>query len=394
LPALVVDGGLAALGFLLELANLAVVAWFPQVYADMIPAGSLPVTAGGVAATALVCLPAVWRRRAPVAVLALLTVLTGAATAALSLPLGWWCALGTLYEVALERERPLSLAALVLVTVASFASLLSGFPQAGAATIWGSGVSYPILFGSAWLLGWRARSRRTRERLLEAREQERSLRTVAEERGRIARQLHDILAHSIGLMVELAAEGRAALPAAPGRAGQALERIESTGRQSMGEVRRLLGLLRGEAVELPLAPQPGLDQLADLLAEARGRGLRVDVSVEGEPAALEPGVDLSAYRILEEALANVVKHAGHADVTVRLTYLEDLLRVDVRDHAGGSWGTARVDEGGGLLGMRERALLVGGTLEAGPTGAGFAVTAHLPLAASGSLVAAAEGPGA
>lgn len=389
------DALLTLLFVLLEFGNIASVVLAPEVYRDMLPPEglrtSLPLSA---AAAVAVCLPAVWRRRAPVPVLVSISVLTALATALLGLPLGWWAALAALYEVALRRERAFSVAALVAVTLAAFGALLVGFASMTAFWVLSTVLSYPLIFGSAWLLGWRARRRRLRERELEAREQARSLRTVAEERGRTARQLHDILAHSIGVMVAAASDGRAAGRRAPDRVGEALAHIETTGRESMVEVRRLLGLLRGEVVDLPLAPQPGLDRLDELLDDARARGLTIDVAVEGTPQPLDPSVDLSAYRILEEALDNVVKHAGPAEVALRLSYTDTLLALDVRDRGGRDpWGPSAPDHGAGLLGMRERALLVGGTLRAGPTDEGFAVRAELPLSAHAPLLAQA-GPGA
>jgi signal transduction histidine kinase len=234
-----------------------------------------------------------------------------------------------------------------------------------------------VLFGGAWCAGRIAR----RQRLLLdalAREQEaRERAAVADERARLARELHDIVAHSVSTMVVQAEAGEALLEHDPDRARDAFVSITSSGRQALGELRRMLGLLRSADGEPALGPQPGLAQLQTLAEQMRGVGLPVELSIEGEPRPLPAGVDLSAYRIVQEALTNTLKHArpAHARVTVR--YRSDDVELEVvddgRGHANGSNG------GHGIPGMRERVRLYGGTLETGRAiEGGFAVRARLP----------------
>jgi signal transduction histidine kinase len=234
-----------------------------------------------------------------------------------------------------------------------------------------------VLFGGAWCAGRIAR----RQRLLLdalAREQEaRERAAVADERARLARELHDIVAHSVSTMVVQAEAGEALLEHDPDRARDAFVSITSSGRQALGELRRMLGLLRSADGEPTLGPQPGLAQLQTLAEQMRGVGLPVELSIEGEPRPLPAGVDLSAYRIVQEALTNTLKHArpAHARVTVR--YRSDDVELEVVDDGR---GRANGSSGGhGIPGMRERVRLYGGTLETGTAiEGGFAVRARLP----------------
>ncbi|HJW61486.1 MAG TPA: histidine kinase, partial [Actinomycetota bacterium] len=160
---------------------------------------------------------------------------------------------------------------------------------------------------------------------------------MAEERGRIARELHDVVAHSVSVMVVQAGAARRTLGAGPDQAAAVLGQIESTGRQALVEMRRLLGLLRdGDQEDAALAPQPSLEHLDSLAAAAREAGLPVEVTVEGEPRPLPAGVDLSAYRIVQEALTNSLKHAGPARAKVRICYGREVLEVQVTDDGNGS----------------------------------------------------------
>jgi signal transduction histidine kinase len=205
---------------------------------------------------------------------------------------------------------------------------------------------------------------------------------VAAERARVARELHDILAHSLGVIVVQAAGAREVIAAQPERAAEALANIETAGRQSLVEVRRLLRALREHEDEAPgPAPRPGIDDLSALIGQVRDAGLRVHYTMAGERADLDPSVDLSAYRIVQEALTNVLKHAGVTAATVFLDWREQgFLRVEVRDLGRGPLPGVALT-GNGLFGMRERAVLVGGSLEAGAVpGGGFQVVAILPTA--------------
>lgn len=222
-----------------------------------------------------------------------------------------------------------------------------------------------------------------RERRLQLAERERDLaarEAVVAERARIARELHDVVAHSVSVMVVQAQAGPRLL-ADPEQARTVFASIEKTGREALHELRRLLGVLRGPEQQAATAPQPGLASLEALLDQLREAGLRVDLRIEGEPAQLPPGVDLSAYRIVQEALTNTLKHAGRAEAEVIVRYQPTLLELEILDNGIGPH--TRVNGSGhGLVGMRERAALYGGTLEAGGrNGHGFAVRARLPLAA-------------
>jgi signal transduction histidine kinase len=212
-----------------------------------------------------------------------------------------------------------------------------------------------------------------RERDLAARE------AVVAERARIARELHDVVAHSVSVMVVQAQAGPRLL-AEPNGLRDTFHSIEATGREALVELRRLLGVLRGGEEHAATAPQPGLGSLETLLGQVREAGLRVDLRIEGEPVPLPAGVDLSAYRIVQEALTNTLKHAGRAEAEVIVRYDAAAVEVEILDNGVGPH--TRANGGGhGLVGMRERVALYGGLLEAGSrNGHGFTVRARLPLA--------------
>jgi signal transduction histidine kinase len=246
------------------------------------------------------------------------------------------------------------------------------------------GFFFVMIGGAVWLGGRYVRRRRRQATMLEGRAQrlERERRqqdmVIAAERGRIARELHDVIAHTVSVMGVQAAAAARVLDDEPERARAPLESIEATARDAVAELSRLLGVLRHGAEPMGLAPQPDLGHLDDLLRQARDSGLTVEIAIDGEARALPPGIELAAYRIVQEALTNTRKHAGIARVRVRLTYrptdLQLLVEDDGHDVVNGN-GT-----GHGLIGMRERAVLYGGTLEAGPRPqGGFSVRARLPL---------------
>ena len=243
---------------------------------------------------------------------------------------------------------------------------------------------FPLFFfGLAYLVGSAIRRRDQRASLL-VREQE----TVAEaavldERARIARELHDVVAHGISVIVVQAVGGRAALNAADHPASGAFDAIESTGKQALAEMRRLLGVLRSVDHGTMLLPQPGLRDLEQLVHRARGAGLTVELGVTGTSHPLTPGVDLCAYRILQEALTNAIKHARATHVHVQVRYEPDAIALEIRDDGRVRGGASANRTGHGLLGMRERVELYGGDLRAGPEpSGGFAVRARLPLEAA------------
>ncbi|MFE1173447.1 sensor histidine kinase [Streptomyces sp. NPDC058773] len=252
-----------------------------------------------------------------------------------------------------------------------------------------------VPFVLAWVLGDSMRTRRAYWAQLEERaarlEKEREAQSriaVAAERARIARELHDVVAHNVSVMVVQADGAAYVLDAAPEQTRQALETISGTGRQALAEMRRLLGVLRtGEQPESgEYVPQPGIEQLAELMDQVRSTGLPVDFRTVGEPRELPSSVALTVYRIVQEALTNTRKHGGpHVGATVRLAYRDDDLDLLVEDDGRGAQREL-YEEGGsdglghGLIGMRERVGMVGGTLTAGPRpGGGFRVSAVLPL---------------
>ncbi|MBV2354623.1 sensor histidine kinase [Streptomyces sp. J2-1] len=252
-----------------------------------------------------------------------------------------------------------------------------------------------VPFALAWVLGDSLRTRRAYFAELEERaarlEKEREAQSkvaVAAERARIARELHDVVAHNVSVMVVQADGAAYVLDAAPDQARKALETISSTGRQALAEMRRLLGVLRtGEHQEGgEYVPQPDVEQIDDLVQQCRTSGLPVDFKVEGTPRPLPSGVELTAYRIVQEALTNTRKHGGpDAGASVRLVYFDDGLGLLVEDDGQGA-PHELYEEGGadgrghGLIGMRERVGMVGGTLDAGPRpGGGFRISALLPL---------------
>ncbi|MDY7104342.1 MAG: sensor histidine kinase [Actinomycetota bacterium] len=257
-----------------------------------------------------------------------------------------------------------------------------------------------LIFATAWILGTSLRTRRRlfesleqRAREAEARRVEDSRRAVIDERHRIARELHDIVAHSMSVMVVQATAARRVLHKSPDQADEAIGSIEATGREALGEMRRLLGVLRtdgnGEANGAggpgERAPQPGLVRLPQLLQQCREAGLTITQATTGTERALPAGVDLTAYRVLQEALTNAIKHAGPAHVDVALRYEDDRLVIEVNDDGHGAAAfDPDADPGHGMIGMRERVELFGGHLGAGPrAGGGYAVRAELPIASSG-----------
>ena len=210
---------------------------------------------------------------------------------------------------------------------------------------------------------------------LELEREAKALLAVTEERSRIARELHDVIAHGVSVMVVQAGAAAEVLSRDPDGARGALVAIQDTGRQALADLRHMLGLVR-EGDPFTLAPRPGLGQLDPLIDQMRAAGMSVEIEVQGTPRALPAGMDVSAYRIVQEALTNVLKHAGPARARVLLTYGLDTVDFEVVDDGRGSQN----GQGHGLVGMRERVALFGGTLEAGPVDpSGFRVRARLPL---------------
>ena len=337
------------------------------------------------------------RRRMPERML-LLALVVGFGQLILDVPTGPadFALLVIVYTVAAVGARWASRVALTAgLCAAPLAQLRWPNPQAGTAENVALSVILAVPFALAWVLGDSIRTRRAYFAQLEERaarlEKEREAQAkvaVAAERARIARELHDVVAHNVSVMVVQADGAAYVLDAAPDQARKALETISTTGRQALAEMRRLLGVLRtGEHQEAgEYVPQPGLQQIEDLVEQCRESGLPVDFKVEGTSRELPRGVELTAYRIVQEALTNTRKHGGpNAGASVRLVYFDDGLGLLVEDDGKGA-PHELYEEGGfdgqghGLIGMRERVGMVGGTLDAGPRpGGGFRISALLPL---------------
>jgi signal transduction histidine kinase len=230
-----------------------------------------------------------------------------------------------------------------------------------------------------WYVGRRLRIRGERAAQLEREQAAEARRAVAEERTRIARELHDVVAHRVSLMTVQAGAAKTVAADDPEAASQAMHAVEKAGRQALDELRHLLGVLRPEADGEALGPQPGLADVPRLVDQLRAAGLDVSLTMEGAQIDLPARVDVSAYRIVQEALTNALKHAGpSARTEVRLHTSDHGVDIEVLDNGRGV--TILTGSGHGIIGMRERALLLGGRLDVGPRpGGGFHVLAHLPL---------------
>jgi signal transduction histidine kinase len=354
----------------------ALVPWAVAIFLVLVAGDELPAQPGefDVARTAAMLLAVVqgaalyWRRKRPELVTAV--VLAGGVGYQLIvpevvLPIAGVFAIGSLAAARPPRVSLIGLAGLLGQSAMNF------FTTTVEDTVFAM-----VLAGGAWALGEAARNRRKAIH-------EGARRAVGDEQARIARELHDVIAHSVSVIVVQASAAEDVFDTRPDLARAALRSIEQAGRDALGELRTLLG---GESPgdPDPTRPQPGLARLDELAEPLRLAGLEVIVRSEGEAPKLPAGVDLSAYRIVQEALTNTLRHARatRAEVTVR--YADRAVDLEVRDDGRGVPLVADVNGAGrGLVGMRERAALLGGTLEAGPlAGGGYRVHAHLPLEAS------------
>jgi signal transduction histidine kinase len=339
-----------------------------------------------VAATLVAGLSLVWRRRRPVAAFTvfvtccLVVTLTDHYIGLLSVLL-----LFSLYSLAAHSRRRNGVAGLVLCLLVFIGLAVLDVPDLGTSDL----LQACALLLTAWALGDAIRSRRIQqsERLWIAEQEaaaarELAARAVVEERLRIARELHDVVAHSMSLIAVQAGVGGHVIRTDVAAAERALEIIAETSRKALAQTRSMLGLLRAEDADPAVSPLQGIDDLEDLVHDVREAGVDVSLTVSGAVRPLDTAIELTAYRIVQESLTNVLKHSGARQAQVTVAYVPDGVDVEVRDHGHGrsrAPAGVGVPGGHGLVGLRERTRLLGGTLDYGALdGAGFRVAAHLP----------------
>jgi signal transduction histidine kinase len=347
-------------------------------------AGTVPANA---ILAVLVAIAFWWRRRYPIAVVAFVTtaVVFWATVLYPDMQPPFMPAIALLlcaYTAASSTASPWPLAAFAAVLAAEeTGAVLRGRPPGG-----GERVSYWVLLALAAGLGLVVRRQRTlaealrdRTRSLEREREETARLAVALDRARIARELHDLVTHNVTtIVIQASVEGRM-LGELGGATREALSAIEQIGRETLVELRSILGVLRHDGERGALAPPPSLDRLEDLVDQVRQAGLPIDLHVDGARVPLSAGVELSAYRIVQEALTNCLRHAAAAHAWVVVRYRQGGLELDARDDGRGT--TDPVRAGHGLTGMRERAAVHGGTLRAGPAAdGGYHVHAEIPAA--------------
>jgi len=331
------------------------------------------------------CAPLAVRRRWPFPVVMVVGLLSAAyGLSSLPDPPVYYAGLVALYTVAAHASARLAYTALAVSAATIAVTLVLDAPNGDYQDV----TVVVATWATAFLLGESARHRRERAARLEERAAQLERANLAEaaaaveaERNRISRELHDAVAHHVSMMVVQAEAGPVVVDADPDRARAVFDAISASGKQALAEMRQLLGVLR-QPEDAPLVPQPGVDQVRDLVDRAESAGLEVSLTVKGERPPLPLAVDLSAYRVVQEALTNCVRHAPNSPVQVVLEYGDDLV-VDVSDAGPGGdridWGDAPAATGNGLAAMRERVTMVGGTLRAGPREpAGWSVRAVLP----------------
>ncbi|NGO15568.1 sensor histidine kinase [Streptomyces sp. HC44] len=348
--------------------------------------GQEPLDTTAYALVVLVHLPLVLRGRAPVVICCLMH-----ATWLVYITAGYWpvvCSFGPMlavYTVASLRPQRVSVPCAVLMGAtwiyAGAVNHTDGWPS-----VVGQAIVYPAVL---WRFGVVHRRSAELTRQLRREQAERARREVAEERGRIARELHDVVAHHMSVISVQTGLARFVFDTDRDTARTALETIDATGKEALEELRRMLMVLRAADDGAPAAPMPGLARLDEMTERIRTGGLPVALTVEGTPRPLAPGVELCAYRVVQEALTNVLKHAHGASAEVRLRYEPHQVTVSVTDDGEGVIpDRVRAGGGHGLIGMRERAKLYGGQISIGPRDqGGFAVQLTLPT----STRAAARG---
>jgi signal transduction histidine kinase len=382
-----------------EIRNVAREYWFELLIAFLAIAGMLELVVGrnapgapstslwiSIPTVAVLVLPLFARRRFPFAGPAAYWVLAAVISFFDGLLLAF---IGSLGLVGLASafllgnlRNPLKACAGLLIVLVGIVAVVYNIP--GPQTV-GDFVFIPLRFVVAWIAGYVLRetadqAKAAEERATQAeREREAAARVaVAEERARIARELHDIVAHAVSVMVLQVGAVRHKLPDALAEPRDALRGVERAGRTALAEMRRLLAAMRREGEEAELVPQPGLDGLDSLLEQVGRAGLPVELHVDGEPVPLPRGIDLSAYRIVQEGLTNALKHARASNADVTFRYGLDELEIEVRDNG---QGTSTSDGlGHGLVGVRERVKIYGGEMTTGTAnGGGFVLSTRLPL---------------
>ncbi len=325
--------------------------------------------------------PLVWRRRHPVAVMAVIaaTVIGVALVADKPEPgaMPFPCLLIATFSVALHvRALPIAVAAGAIPIATMLFTVSTSYYSGDGPTV-ADVLILAFLIVGTWTAGRVVRHRAEQAVVAEATSGERAREAVSAERVRIARELHDVVAHSVSIVAVQAGAAEELVERDPSQAREHMASVRKSAREALVEMRRLLGVLRED--EATYKPQPGLARVEELIDDARAAGVPVELREEGErPADLAPGIDLAAFRIVQEALTNVRKHAGPVETTVTLRYRDDGIALEVVN-APGATGNGG-GSGHGLVGMRERARVYGGTVEAGTDGdGGFAVRARLPV---------------
>ena len=382
-----------------QIRHVARTYWFELLIAGMAIAGMLELVVGrdspgaptttlwlAIPTVALLVLPLFARRRFPFAAPAAYWLLAAGISFFDGVLLAFIGSLGvvglaTAFLLGNLRD-PLKAGAGLVIVLVGIVIVVYNIPGAQSAS---DLVFIPLRFVVAWVAGYALRERAEQAEAAEMRaahaerERESAARVaVAEERARIARELHDIVAHAVSVMVLQVGAVRHKLPDALAEDREALKGVERAGRTALAEMRRLLAAMRREGDEAELVPQPGLDGLDSLLDEIVRAGLPVQLHVDGKPFPLPRGVDLSAYRIVQEGLTNALKHAHATDADVTVRYRPDELEIEVRDNGDGSATSDGL--GHGLIGVKERVKIYGGRMSAGTaSGGGFVLSTRLPL---------------
>ncbi|MFD4506981.1 sensor histidine kinase [Streptomyces sp. NPDC058457] len=345
--------------------------------------------AGLVCLVFLASVPLVWRRRYPLAALWIVLMANALTPADVSRLTFYACVVAAYSAAAYSPYRPAATATLALAVLLTFVIGKSvphtpfGVDPTVPTQYVPLMISAPLVVATVGLRSWKVRAAESRLRLAEVeRRQAEALRSAVEhERARIARELHDVVTHNVSVMVIQAGAARKIMDSSPEQAREALLAVEAGGRTAMGELRQVMGLLTmDDPEETELEPQPGLERLGPLIDRTRGTGTPVELSVSGTVRPLPGGVELTAYRVVQEALTNTLKHAAGSRADVRVDYAEHELRVEVTDSGGTPGPAAATGNGRGLVGLRERLAVHGGTLSNGPRPlGGYRIRALIPL---------------